>query len=249
MREIGWGEERNAKYESERIGWRELPLVRQFGLLMCAAVVLPAALWLFRGERAVLEMKYQLIIFDLGLILILAVVDIWKIRTGRAPGNHTGGGTEKDGSEEEDSPWRILYEDDEEEEMSYPVEAAADERQDHPKDGIGECFQTALLSDASSEMGEFHRLIPLSGSGEEIIISYYPFVIGKHKDLADYVLPRDTISRFHLRLDEEEGHYTVTDLNSTNGTRVGGRLLEANETVRLEPGDQVYIADQGYAFY
>ena len=89
----------------------------------------------------------------------------------------------------------------------------------------------------------------LNGSDEDIVISYYPFVIGKHKDLADYVLLKDTVSRFHIRLDEDNGNYTITDLNSTNGTRVRGSLLEANETTQLEPGDQIFMADCGYVFY
>ena len=81
------------------------------------------------------------------------------------------------------------------------------------------------------------------------MVPYYPFVIGKNKNLADYTLQKDTVSRFHIRLDEDNGSYTVTDLNSTNGTRVKGRLLEANETTQLEPGDQIFIADCGYIFY
>lgn len=73
--------------------------------------------------------------------------------------------------------------------------------------------------------------------------SYYPFVIGKHKELADYVLDYKTVSRFHLRLDRTEDKITVTDLNSTNGTTVAGVLLAVNETAELNPGDEVRIAD------
>lgn len=40
----------------------------------------------------------------------------------------------------------------------------------------------------------------------------------------------------------------MTDLNSTNGTRIKGRLLDANETAILEIGDEIYIADTGYTF-
>ena len=107
----------------------------------------------------------------------------------------------------------------------------------------------AFIRKARTRRGKSGVYTALNGSDEDIVISYYPFVIGKHKDLADYVLLKDTVSRFHIRLDEDNGSYTVTDLNSTNGTRVKGRLLEANETTQLEPGDQIFIADCGYIFY
>ena len=118
-----------------------------------------------------------------------------------------------------------------------------------PESSAGECFQTVLLSERPAQGEEVRRLSALNGSDEDIVISYYPFVIGKHKDLADYVLLKDTVSRFHIRLDEDNGNYTITDLNSTNGTRVRGSLLEANETTQLEPGDQIFMADCGYVFY
>ena len=73
-----------------------------------------------------------------------------------------------------------------------------------------------LLSEKPAQGEEVRRLSALNGSDEDIVISYYPFVIGKHKDLADYVLLKDTVSRFHIRLDEDNGNYTITDLNSTN---------------------------------
>ena len=117
-----------------------------------------------------------------------------------------------------------------------------------PQNSAEESFQTVLLSERPAEGEEVRRLSALNGSDEDIVISYFPFVIGKHKDLADYVLLKDTVSRFHIRLDENNGRYTVTDLNSTNGTRVRGRLLEANETTQLDPGDQIFIADCGYIF-
>ena len=62
------------------------------------------------------------------------------------------------------------------------------------------------------------------------------------------VLARDTVSRLHARIDREGEEYRITDLNSTNGTTVGGRLLEMNETAVLLPGEEVYIANIGFIF-
>lgn len=93
-----------------------------------------------------------------------------------------------------------------------------------------------------------HRLEGASPEREDIVIPYYPFVIGKHRDLADYVLDRPAVSRLHLRIDREGEVYTVTDLNSTNGTMVRGALLAANETAEVRSGDSVVIADAAYVW-
>lgn len=63
---------------------------------------------------------------------------------------------------------------------------------------------------------------------------------------SDHILNKETVSRFHLRVDRQGEKYTVTDLNSTNGTMVRGVLLDANETVEVKQGDEVMIADIGY---
>lgn len=103
----------------------------------------------------------------------------------------------------------------------------------------------AVLPDRREE-GE-RRLADLSG-GKDIRIPYFPFLIGKQEGLVDCVLPRDTVSRLHARIDRAEEGYTVTDLNSTNGVRVGGRLLQTNETVPLPVGGEIYFADAGFLF-
>ena len=79
-------------------------------------------------------------------------------------------------------------------------------------------------------------------------MSYYPFLIGKQENLADFSIPDDTVSRLHIRIDQKDGGYTLTDLNSTNGTTVNNRKLEANETVPLQVGDLVDIAGFHFQF-
>lgn len=107
-------------------------------------------------------------------------------------------------------------------------------------------FQTVLLNAQETEGARTHLLSSVRPETEDIPVPYYPFIIGKNRDLADYVLDRETVSRFHLRIDREGERVFVTDLNSTNGTQVGGRLLAANETAELYPGDEVVIADMAY---
>ncbi|MCD7994459.1 MAG: DUF6382 domain-containing protein [Clostridia bacterium] len=245
-------QERPGRTESE---WKGPSFIRQFVLWLSAAVLCPSLLWMFKGMTAVFDNWKLLAAIDGGLLVLLSAMNIYGLFMRHRIEN----GGETDSGEEQD-PWRILYEDEEEEDLdiqpaqtplaqAYKNGDKNESSQKNPQISAEESFQTVLLSERPGEGEEVRRLSALNGSDEDIVISYFPFVIGKHKDLADYVLLKDTVSRFHIRLDEDNGHYTVTDLNSTNGTRVRGRLLEANETTQLEPGDQIFMADCGYIFY
>ncbi len=48
----------------------------------------------------------------------------------------------------------------------------------------------------------------------------------------------ERISRFHAKVQQEDGDVIITDLESTNGTRVNGSPIQIR---RLRPGDQVGI--------
>ncbi len=108
---------------------------------------------------------------------------------------------------------------------------------------------TVLLADLGAEpQTKLRCLRTLDQEGEDIVISYYPFIIGKQENLVDYLLQHDTVSRLHLRIDREESRYFVQDLNSTNGTTVDGRLLDNNESVEIHEGDEIHIARYRYRF-
>lgn len=106
---------------------------------------------------------------------------------------------------------------------------------------------TVLLYETPSQE-DTRRLCHLDDDGEDILISYYPFVIGKQERLVDYVLNHETVSRLHIRIDRTGEAYCITDLNSTNGTMVCGVLLKNNEAVALNRGDEIQIACLRYQF-
>lgn len=108
-------------------------------------------------------------------------------------------------------------------------------------------LKTVLLTGAP-ESANCHRLVPVQG-GEEIPLRYFPFLIGKNRDLADYCLDHPGVSRLHIRIDEMDEGYLVTDLNSTNGTKVGEKILAANDCCRLTEGEKVEIAGITYQFF
>ena len=91
------------------------------------------------------------------------------------------------------------------------------------------------------------RLVPENG-GEDVPVCYFPFIIGKNRDISDFCLNLPQISRIHAKIEEDGDGYRITDLNSTNGTGVNGRFLETNESVHIEPGEMLSFADQRYRF-
>ena len=107
-------------------------------------------------------------------------------------------------------------------------------------------MQTVLLTCVSAEKKP-RQLVPLDG-GPPVSVGYSPFLIGKNEILADLCLTAPEVSRLHAKIEETESGYLVTDLNSTNGTFVDGRLLEANETCLLNPGSELAIASIRFRF-
>lgn len=144
-------------------------------------------------------------------------------------------------SESSSLPWQEMF-------LEEAKEAGSDSPIPLPASDFAPAGQgTVLLSDFTP--GEnVRKLRALDGGEEDISLSYYPFVIGKQENLADYILNRDTVSRLHLRIDRMGEAYQIMDLNSTNGTVVRGRLLENNESVPLYPGDEIQIAKYRYRF-
>jgi pSer/pThr/pTyr-binding forkhead associated (FHA) protein len=64
-----------------------------------------------------------------------------------------------------------------------------------------------------------------------------PITIGREDD-NDIRLNDERVSRFHAKVQEDEGHFILTDLQSTNGTRVNGHPVQVHV---LQIGDQLQI--------
>jgi hypothetical protein len=64
-----------------------------------------------------------------------------------------------------------------------------------------------------------------------------PVTIGREEGNA-LRLNDERVSRYHAKVQAEEGDVILTDLDSTNGTRVNGAAVQIR---RLRPGDQVAI--------
>ena len=71
-----------------------------------------------------------------------------------------------------------------------------------------------------------------------------PVTIGREED-CDIRLNDDRVSRLHARIQEDAGRIILTDVDSTNGTRVNGHTVKMRV---LHPGDQIVIGRSTLVF-
>ncbi|WP_367566352.1 DUF6382 domain-containing protein [Lacrimispora sp.] len=205
---------------------------------LTAAAGIAAVLWLIFGMGGILRFWYG----SAGAGVLTALVILFKAR--KEPGifkeENSGKKEPSRRPEREDYDWRMTFEEESKEKEK--------EKEPKPEEVRRETtLQTVLLTDRTEDE-TIRYLRATTPDMEDIGITYIPYLIGKQEGLVDYVLSSETISRIHARIDREGEEYRISDLNSTNGTCVNGRLLETNETVALKKGDEVLIADFAFIF-
>ena len=221
-------------------------------LLVSIVILLaaPVAVLFLRGTGAVFRMLPVFVVIDLSVILYLAV-GFWEKRKGEK--------RLRDQNRPEDIAFfREKKEAPEEELRSYGKDAYGDNRgqladqkdlfrqpETIPEDeGFSSTRQLLEIKEGNRE----RRLSPLNKALEEIRLTGFPFVIGKDSRFSDHVIRDERVSRMHLEIDHAGDQYFLTDLNSTNGTTVAGRRLNANERALLSPGDEISLGGVGYVF-
>ena len=81
----------------------------------------------------------------------------------------------------------------------------------------------------------------------EIQITKDSFVLGKKTGMVDGVISfNDKISRVHCRIDRQGDRYTVTDLQSSNGTYVNGKRLQTQQPYVIHNGDVIRMANSDF---
>lgn len=83
---------------------------------------------------------------------------------------------------------------------------------------------------------------------KHIELKQFPCTVGKMAGCVDYVLPDDSVSRIHARFDMKGEKVFLTDMNSTNGTYKNGLRMQPQETVEIEPGDEVRFGNLNYCY-
>lgn len=82
---------------------------------------------------------------------------------------------------------------------------------------------------------------------QDIVIDKSEIIIGNHKECNGRIASA-TVSRRHAKVTRKEDIYFLEDLNSTNGTYVGGQLLNYKTKVSLQKNEIVIFADEKFRF-
>lgn len=92
------------------------------------------------------------------------------------------------------------------------------------------------------------RLIAMNAPTRvEIAVTKDAFVIGKKAELCDGVIGfNKMISRSHCRINRRGSQYTITDLQSANGTYVNRVRLQPNQSYPIKNGDIVRLANSDF---
>ena len=203
-------------------------------LLVIVMAAVPVAVYFWGGIDQLWEWKWG--IFAAEGVLIAGMVFFGMGRSGEEVG-------------EPEEEWEVEFREEEDRERGGIPEVKENSiRIDMGQREAAESdeMQTVLLT-GRQIYPVTRRLVPENG-GEDVPVCYFPFIIGKNRDISDFCLNLPQISRIHAKIEEDGDGYRITDLNSTNGTGVNGRFLETNESVHIEPGEMLSFADQRYRF-
>lgn len=223
--------------------------------LLAFLTLIPAVIWLFLGQSGFLLYGGWIAAADVGAVAGFLIFLLGKRKERRVIPEQPG--------QKPKEEWYMTFEEVEQEEAEQEEtrqdgierEETRWDRTKNPKNTAVSKQEmepggnTVLLATADPFAAQSHLLKSLDPVIEDIPIPYFPFLIGKQEGIVDYVLGKDTVSRLHIRIDEEEGGCQVTDLNSSNGTIVAGHHLEANESRLISSGDKLQIADIPFIFY
>ncbi|MDE6405350.1 MAG: FHA domain-containing protein [Lachnospiraceae bacterium] len=100
----------------------------------------------------------------------------------------------------------------------------------------------------SAKMAE-HKLYALDKKNKKHIeLTKFPFTVGKMAGCVDCVLDDDSVSRIHARFERVGDAIQLTDMNSTNGTYRNGLRMQPQETVEIEPGDEIRFGKLNYCY-
>lgn len=109
-------------------------------------------------------------------------------------------------------------------------------------------YTETVFMDARKQDAEY-KLYALDNRNKmHIELTRFPFTIGKMAGCVDCVLADGSVSRLHARIEKQGGKIFLTDMNSTNGTYKNGLRMQPDETVEIEPGDEIRFGKLNYCY-
>lgn len=114
------------------------------------------------------------------------------------------------------------------------------------KGGLGGVV-TPPHTDTGSSVGRLRIIAMNAPTRVEIEVTKDEFIIGKKQELVDGVISfNKMISRSHCKISRRGSQYTVTDLQSANGTFVNKMRLQPNQPCQIKNGDIIRMADSDF---
>ena len=221
-------EEPNEIHEEFEIDEAYIPGNRAVWLCICLAALIPAIAVVIFGLQGLMRLKWIIMIGEIALGVIIYLLFRKESEV-------------KDMGETRTPCWEEEFFNEE----IYEMESQA-ERQGEKREIMEDDLKTMLLTTTAGR--EPTRCLLSRKDQIKIEILYFPFLIGKSRSMADYCLNMPEVSRLHAKIEFTDGKYYITDLNSTNGTKVNGRMLDANETKELEIGAEIKLAESSFVF-
>lgn len=109
-----------------------------------------------------------------------------------------------------------------------------------------ECAATVFFDSARTIE---YKLYALDRKNKKhIALNKFPYTVGKMAGCVDCALTDDSVSRLHARFEKVGDRILMTDMNSTNGTYRNGLRMQPQETVEIEPGDEIRFGNLNYCF-
>lgn len=112
----------------------------------------------------------------------------------------------------------------------------------------GEDYSGNTVFFDSAKMTEYKLYALDKKNKKHIELTKFPFTVGKMAGCVDCVLGDDSVSRIHARFERVGDTIQLTDMNSTNGTYRNGLRMQPQETVEIEPGDEIRFGNLNYCY-
>lgn len=109
--------------------------------------------------------------------------------------------------------------------------------------------ETTIVEDETHQLlvklsGFDQRGLPFSMEVQDSsILRGRGYVIGRSRNFSDFAVDHERISRAHVHFTYGNGSLYVADLNSANGTFLNGIQLRAFSKTRVNPSDELRLAD------
>jgi len=137
-------------------------------------------------------------------------------------------------------------------EFGIQTSVVSPEHEDDPEPAAEESGRTMIYSTAGRVAEPLeerararHETVLLLTGGKRLVVGPGGATMGRSRQ-CDVMLDDPNVSRTHAEVRPRGGSWVLTDLGSTNGSRLNGRKLDGSEV--LKPGDEIELGTSKIKF-